>query len=98
MKSMTQIKPSFDCTTERHHALPLFIEREKVQEMPRMKWPVFKLEINLGNSDMNTTEDVMDALRRTANRLERTRDTEGTVFDRNGNSVGHFKTVTRREV
>ena len=59
----------------------------------------FTLSITLGNDAMQDNGDVADALRRVANEIESdgwgTRLTDGyaaqTIFDINGNDVGHFK-------
>ena len=49
----------------------------------------FTLEITLGNDAMQTTEDIADALQRTASKLESGYRT-GNIMDLNGNSVGSY--------
>ena len=49
----------------------------------------FTLEITLGNDAMQTPEDITDALRRTARKLEAGYRT-GSIMDLNGNSVGSY--------
>ncbi len=50
----------------------------------------FNLRIELGNAAMQTPEDIADALRSVANKLE-SGNTEGSIRDLNGNTVGEFK-------
>jgi hypothetical protein len=49
----------------------------------------FTLKINMGNEAMQTLEDITEALRQVANRLDLGCDF-GNIFDRNGNMVGEF--------
>jgi hypothetical protein len=46
--------------------------------------------IRLDNDLMRTKEDVAEALRRVAQRIE-AGSAEGGILDENGNSVGHFE-------
>ena len=49
----------------------------------------FTLDIDLGNDAMQTADDVAEALRRVAKRLEADRDlSSGLIRDLNGNTVG----------
>jgi hypothetical protein len=73
--------------------------------MPRMKWPVFKLEINMGDDAMQSGADIANALRRTADRIAhipvekmREKDSFPPIFDANGNNCGTFKIVIRKEI
>lgn len=57
----------------------------------------FKLAIDLGNSTMRTTADIVKALRDVADRAERTLDSEPedseaprNILDGNGNAVGYW--------
>lgn len=50
----------------------------------------FSLRIELGNDAMQTPEDIVEALRSVARKLEGG-DTEGTIRDLNGNTVGSFE-------
>ena len=50
----------------------------------------FRLRIELGNEAMQTAEDVAEALRRTAKRLEMIGQ-QGPILDTNGNLVGGFE-------
>lgn len=49
----------------------------------------FRLNIKLGNAAMLTMEDVAQALRDVADKLDAGRD-QGVVKDANGNTVGEF--------
>ena len=50
----------------------------------------FRLGIELGNDAMQTPEDVADALRDIADRIERGDLTGGGIRDENGNTVGSW--------
>lgn len=50
----------------------------------------FKLEIKMRNATMQTVEDIAQALRDVANKLERGC-TSANILDINGNVVGTFK-------
>lgn len=62
-----------------------------------MKAPTnFWLSIECGNDAMRTYEDIAEALRKVADRIENgTR--EGRIRDTNGNSVGGFEVVEEEE-
>ena len=49
----------------------------------------FTLQIELGNEAMQTPEDIADALRKAASKLEAGYGT-GNIMDLNGNSVGSY--------
>jgi DUF917 family protein len=51
----------------------------------------FKLEIDLGNEAMNSSEALAAALEDVAARLRATFPTKGNVRDVNGNKVGSFQ-------
>ena len=55
----------------------------------------FEIEIRGGNDAMRTTEDVAQALRQVAAKLERG-DLAGMIRDENGNTCGHFEFVAVR--
>lgn len=58
----------------------------------------FSLEIRLGNAAMRTPEDVADALRRTADRLEGAQEClRAEIRDLNGNVVGSWSYVPDEE-
>jgi hypothetical protein len=54
---------------------------------------MFKLEIRLGNAAMQTAEDVAEALRRLADKVEAAdiESDRGRVMDLNGNRVGDWE-------
>jgi hypothetical protein len=52
----------------------------------------FKLVIELGNDAMQTDQDISEALRLTANSID-TGETEGKIFDVNGNVCGKFEII-----
>lgn len=85
-----------DCTTVDPHGL------RYTQEggiMARQKSEVFKLEITLGNDAMQTKGELCDALHRAAHRIanEGLSHSGKTIRDINGNGVGSYKLITRRE-
>ena len=49
----------------------------------------FTLEIEMGNDAMQTTEDIIDALKQVIKKMESGRD-GGFIQDVNGNNVGTF--------
>lgn len=51
----------------------------------------FKLHIKLGNDAMSTKDDVANALRELADKLDRTGDDSGNIRDYNGNTVGKWE-------
>lgn len=55
----------------------------------------FKVTIELGNEAMESGDDVADALRSVASRVENGQ-RDGYVRDRNGNTVGSFKFTSGR--
>lgn len=58
----------------------------------------FKLTIRLGNEAMQDSDDIAEALRRSADRIEqRDNAAEGAILDRNGNTVGSFEVLERPE-
>lgn len=63
--------------------------------MPDSKQVVFTLEIQLGNDAMQTNEDVAEALRSIAEKLEFEEKESGAIMDENGNSVGRFEVRKR---
>lgn len=50
----------------------------------------FALEINLGNDAMSTPQDVAEAIRRVADRVDGLGDLSGGIRDLNGNTVGRY--------
>lgn len=50
----------------------------------------FTLEIEMGNDAMQTTEDIIDALKQVIKKMESGRD-GGFIQDVNGNNVGTFE-------
>lgn len=54
-----------------------------------MKNETFKVELQLGNDAMSTSEDVIQALKMVIKELE-IGSGGGKVLDDNGNTVGHF--------
>lgn len=57
-----------------------------------MSEPGFTLQIELGNSEMNTGAHIAQALREVAEKIE-TMHLDGPIHDVNGNHVGSFKHV-----
>ena len=57
----------------------------------------FDLHIDLGNDAMQTGEDVAEALRRIATKLERSGHESGLVMDLNGNKVGTWELSEGKE-
>lgn len=51
----------------------------------------FKLHIKLGNDAMSTKDDIANALRELADKLDRTSDDSGRIRDYNGNTVGEWE-------
>ena len=56
----------------------------------------FELHITMGNDAMQTGEDVAEALRRIADKLEHGR-IDGPVMDLNGNKVGTWELSDGKE-
>ena len=54
---------------------------------------IFNLTITMGEA-MQTPDDVADALRDTAARIENLGATEGFIHDLNGNTVGSYEEIT----
>lgn len=52
--------------------------------------PRFTLTIDLGNDAANNNEDVGDLLIRTGTKIMAGWYPDGTVYDLNGNKVGHY--------
>lgn len=50
---------------------------------------VLKLTIRVGNEEMHTADQMASALEETAKRI-RSGHLSGSIFDVNGNSVGHY--------
>lgn len=50
----------------------------------------FDLHIDLGSDAMQTPQDVAQALRAVAERLDAGPETDGAIRDTNGNKVGYF--------
>ena len=50
----------------------------------------FTLTIQLGNAAMETSDDVAEALRRVADKMERN-GFDGRIVDLNGNTVGKYE-------
>jgi hypothetical protein len=50
----------------------------------------FKLEIELGNDDMQTSDHIAEALRNVADQLDRGAP-GGRIVDENGNTVGRYE-------
>lgn len=53
----------------------------------------FTLEIDCDNIDVTTYEGVASALALVANEVNNGQSSSGGIFDRNGNLVGHYKTI-----
>jgi len=51
---------------------------------------MFELKIALGNAAMSEPEDIARALRHVAATVENTDQTQGIVWDENGNAVGSW--------
>jgi hypothetical protein len=56
----------------------------------------FNLHIEMGNDAMSTLDDIAEALEHAADRLRSDHrwspdDAEGSIVDRNGNTVGNWK-------
>jgi len=49
----------------------------------------FKIKISMGNDAMQTSDDVVTALKQVIKKLESGRD-GGNILDENGNNVGNF--------
>lgn len=58
---------------------------------------VFKLEIVLGNAAMRSPDDLAAALVDVSHRVREGR-TVGIIHDQNGNFIGAFNIIQRREV
>lgn len=57
----------------------------------------FTLMIELGNDGMKSREDVADAILVASYQLTGSRERGGLILDVNGNSVGHWRLIVRKE-